>query len=241
MNKKIITLFLLTPTILLAGCQLGWDHRGGSVTPSSEPSSEQPSSSSEEVDTYRVSQEKFRNLITYLDAVTTNANFTARIEFESENEEEFKSSALILENDGGKYHMTIENDPDYNMYMVFNPNTLDRENYTVSEKEYNWKKSSGSWETSTNTSLDYSFVFMFLGFPYRYFRYDRFTYNEAEHNYTNPIAVITIDDTSLDCRNITLQFHNEVLMYSELSIAELGHYKTTFTKIGETTVTPPSV
>ena len=240
MNKKSITLFLLTPTILLAGCQFGWDHRGGSVTPSSEPSSETPSSS-EEVDTYRVSQEKFRNLITYYDAITVNANFTARIEFESENEEEQRSSTLILENDGGKYHMTQENDSDYNMYMVFNPNTLDRENYTVSEKEYNWVVSSGSWHVSTNTSLDYSFVFMLLGFPYRYFRYDRFTYNEAEHNYTNPIAVITIDDTSLDCRNITLQFHNEVLMYSELSITELGHYKTTFTKIGETIVTPPSV
>ena len=97
MNKKIITLFLLTPTILLAGCQLGWDHRGGSVTPSSEPSSEQPSSSSEEVDTYRVSQEKFRNLITYLDAVTTNANFTARIEFESENEEEFNQYQAVFD------------------------------------------------------------------------------------------------------------------------------------------------
>ena len=159
---------------------------------------------------------------------------------------------LLATNDKGKYHLhSNDSDPLEDTYYAYNVNTYNPNEFKCDCTIYSYDSSTQVWKDNYYEN-DYFFpVFALMGFPYRDFHYDRFTYNKDEHKYTCPIAVMTEGDSQTEIRDITLMFENNVLIYSELTIVVVPGedpehpegtmaYTTNFTDIGTTTVTFPT-
>lgn len=254
MNKRIIALLLSIPALLVTGCKyedFGPHSEPSSEISSSEPSSEQPSSS-EEVDPYAVDLQTFNKLIRKLEAVTFNANFTANTSLLVTGPNGSTTTTYFVKNDKGKYHLhSNDSDPLEDTYYAYNVNTYNQNEFKCDCTIYSYNSSTQVWEDDYHEN-DYFFpMFALMGFPYRDFHYDRFTYNKDEHKYTCPIAVMTEGDNQTEIRDITLMFENNVLIYSELTIVVIPGedpehpkgtmaYTTNFTDFGTTTVTFPT-
>lgn len=253
MNKKILALLVVVPTLLLAGCK--YDNFGGLTSSVPAPSSsEEPSSSSEEeIDPYAVSLDVFNEKIRKMGAVTFESNFTANVDSTLTYNDRTGSFHYVFEGDYGKYRLHNPEEPETNdMFYVYNPNSYNPYTFKCDLTMYSYNDVEEKWETRFEEG-DYFFPFFaLLGFPYRDLHYDRFVYNQEEHKYTCPVAIMTEDGNQVEMRDITLMFEYNNLVYSELTMVDydddnptvvdsLLTYKVTFTNIGTTTVTVPTV